>query len=153
MRSPVRTWSPPPKFYVVKFWWDSPVSSSPMTDEANGPQYTFLEVKFFDNWILVDEPRWKFNSIRGKFRRYYFYQRDEEEQVKNLKQSVVKLQRAQGECLGREFRWRTWLPAISFGELEASFNPKISEWDNLLRFKPEYPDVTSGGYTQGTETS
>jgi len=34
-----------------------------------------------------------------------------------------KLLRAQGECLGARRRWRTWLPAKSFGKLETSVIP------------------------------
>ena len=43
---------------------------------------------------------------------------------------LVKLQRAHGGYLGTQRRWRTWLPAISLGELEARFDPGISEWGN-----------------------
>ena len=39
----------------------------------------------------------------------------------------VKLIRAQGECLGIRSRWRTWQAAKSFGELQMSIDPEISE--------------------------
>jgi len=34
---------------------------------------------------------------------------------------VIKLLRACGGCVGARRRWRTRLPAISFGELEVSY--------------------------------
>ena len=43
---------------------------------------------------------------------------------------VVKLQRADGGYLGTQRRRRTWLPTICPGELEASFEPGVSEWGN-----------------------
>ena len=43
---------------------------------------------------------------------------------------MVKLLRAYGGCLGARRRRRTWIPAISLGELELSFDPGISEWGN-----------------------
>ncbi len=33
---------------------------------------------------------------------------------------------------GTERRRKTWPAAISFGELQASFDPEISEWENLI---------------------
>ncbi len=52
-----------------------------------------------------------------------------------LQELVVALQPevANGGYLGTQRRRRTWLPTKSFGELEASNEPKISEWGN-----PEY---------------
>ena len=41
-----------------------------------------------------------------------------------------KRTRAYGECLGIRSRWRTWQAAISRGELQISFDPRISEWGN-----------------------
>ena len=46
---------------------------------------------------------------------------------------MVKLQRAHGGYLGDERRRRTWTAAKSFGELLASDDPEISEWDNPSR--------------------
>ena len=46
---------------------------------------------------------------------------------------MVKLQRAHGGYLGDERRRRTWTAAKSFGELLASDDPEISEWDNPRR--------------------
>jgi hypothetical protein len=46
--------------------------------------------------------------------------------------SFVKLLRATGGCLGINRRRRTWLPAISSGELDTSFDPEISEWGNPM---------------------
>lgn len=43
---------------------------------------------------------------------------------------LYKLLRIQRGCLGTVSRRRTWLPAISIGELEASCDPVISEWGN-----------------------
>ena len=45
----------------------------------------------------------------------------------------VKLERAQGECLGIRSRRRTRQAAISFGELQISIDPEISEWGNPAR--------------------
>ena len=50
--------------------------------------------------------------------------------VYRYKDYMVKLQRAHGGYLGTQRRRRTWLPAISLGELEARFDPGISEWGN-----------------------
>jgi hypothetical protein len=43
---------------------------------------------------------------------------------------MVKKRSANGGCLGSKRRRRTWNPAKSFGELETSVNPKMSEWGN-----------------------
>ena len=43
---------------------------------------------------------------------------------------MVKKRSANGGCLGSKRRRRTWNPAKSFGELETSDNPKMSEWGN-----------------------
>ena len=45
----------------------------------------------------------------------------------NLKFIEVKRIRAYDGYLGVQKRWRAWLPTIRFGELEASFDPKIPE--------------------------
>ena len=42
----------------------------------------------------------------------------------------VKLERAQGECLGIRSRRRTRQAAISHGEEQISIDPWISEWGN-----------------------
>jgi len=42
----------------------------------------------------------------------------------------VKVLRAHGECLGACGRRRTWQAAISCGEVQATFDPQISEWGN-----------------------
>ena len=51
--------------------------------------------------------------------KYYFF-KESESSNNNLKENriilKVKLQRAQGECLGTGSRRRTWLTAISHGE-------------------------------------
>jgi hypothetical protein len=43
---------------------------------------------------------------------------------------MVKLLRAYGGCLGANRRRRTWQAAISLGEPQAGFDPRISEWGN-----------------------
>ena len=43
---------------------------------------------------------------------------------------MVKKISANGGCLGSKRRRRTWNPAKSFGELETSVDPKMSEWGN-----------------------
>src|SRR5713226_2268524 len=43
---------------------------------------------------------------------------------------MVKLLRAYGGCLGARRRRRTWQAAKSLGELQASFDPGMSEWGN-----------------------
>ena len=47
-----------------------------------------------------------------------------------------KFRRAHGGCLGVRRRRRTWSAAISLGELQASFDPGISEWGNLPGIMP-----------------
>jgi hypothetical protein len=69
---------------------------------------------------------------------------------------MVKLLRAHGGCLGIRRRRRTWSAAISFGELQASADPKISEWENPTRVMPGYLGaefIGSRKRTRGTETS
>ena len=46
---------------------------------------------------------------------------------------MVKLQRAQGECLGTYRRRRTRQAAKSFRELHISIDLEMSEWGNLAR--------------------
>ncbi len=43
---------------------------------------------------------------------------------------MVKLLRAQGECLGTKRRRKTWSAAISSGEPLTGLDPEISEWGN-----------------------
>jgi hypothetical protein len=45
----------------------------------------------------------------------------------DLKKKVLKKLKACKGSLGIQKRRRTWLPAKRFGELEVSFDPKISE--------------------------
>ena len=47
----------------------------------------------------------------------------------------VKLQRANGECLGTDSRRRTRKAAISCGELLKSLDPQKSEWGNPFKLK------------------
>jgi hypothetical protein len=44
--------------------------------------------------------------------------------------SMVKLLRAHGGCLGRDRRRRTWTAAISSGKPLQALYPEISEWGN-----------------------
>jgi hypothetical protein len=46
--------------------------------------------------------------------------------------------RAYGGCLGTKRRRRTRLPAKSFGELEVSYDPEMSEWGNPMRVMSHY---------------
>jgi len=43
---------------------------------------------------------------------------------------LVKQESAHGGCLGTSRRRRTWQAAKSFGELQASKDPEMSEWGN-----------------------
>ncbi len=52
------------------------------------------------------------------------------------KATVVKLQRANGECLGIRSRRRTCKSAKSCGELTKGLEPQISEWGNPQRVMP-----------------
>ncbi len=55
---------------------------------------------------------------------------------RRLKKAIkvyLKLVRAAGGCLGIDRRRRTRKPAKSFGELDKSCDPEISEWGNPLR--------------------
>ena len=72
------------------------------------------------------------------------------------KGTEIKQVRAQGGCLGTDWRRRTWQAAISRGELHASFDPWISEWGNPAGVMPGHPVVEHmdrGKRTEGTETS
>jgi hypothetical protein len=50
-----------------------------------------------------------------------------------------KLVRVRGGCLGTKSRRKTWLAAISVGELLTSDDPAISEWSNPLEVMLEHP--------------
>ena len=54
--------------------------------------------------------------------------------VKAKKRKVVKLIRANGGYLGTQRRRRTWLPTKCSGELEANFEPEMSEWGNPMYY-------------------
>jgi len=56
---------------------------------------------------------------------------------------LEKLLRAYGGCLGTKRRRRTWLPAISVGKVEATFNPAISEWGNPVPVMRNYSLLNS----------
>jgi hypothetical protein len=51
---------------------------------------------------------------------------------------TVKLIRAVGGCLGIDRRRRTRQPAKSFGELDKSIDPEISEWGNPVEKPPSF---------------
>ena len=55
----------------------------------------------------------------------------------------IKLQRAQGGCHGAIRRRRTRPAAKSFGELQASIDPEISEWGNPARGMPGHPQMNT----------
>jgi hypothetical protein len=59
---------------------------------------------------------------------------EEERRERDWKQTrqrnQVKLSRANGGYLGTQKRRRTWRPTKHLGELEASIEPRISEWGN-----------------------
>ena len=73
---------------------------------------------------------WKLDNMIGKHvlseSRGWETTRKEDIEARN------KLRRAYSECLGTIWRRRTRIPAKSFGELEISNDPKISEWGNPL---------------------
>ena len=48
----------------------------------------------------------------------------------------VKLQRAQGECLGTRSRRRTRQAAKSYGEAQIAIDPWMSEWGNPHEVMP-----------------
>ena len=57
---------------------------------------------------------------------------------------------------GTDCRRRTWPAAKSLGELQASIDPRISEWGNPAGVMPRHPYLNKIGYeegTRGTETS
>ena len=49
---------------------------------------------------------------------------------------LVKRESAHGGCLGTDRRGRTWQAAKSFGELQASVDPEMSEWGNPAGVMP-----------------
>ena len=51
----------------------------------------------------------------------------------------VKLQRANGGCLGTDSRRKTCKAAISLGELLKDLDPRNSEWGNPAGLKPCNP--------------
>ena len=51
---------------------------------------------------------------------------------------MIKRKRAAGGCLGIDRRRRTRKPAKSFGELDESFDPEVSEWGNPVRVTSHY---------------
>lgn len=68
----------------------------------------------------------------------------------------MKILRAHGGCLGIGSRRRTWQAAISRGEGQAPFDPRISEWGNPAGVEPSNPELNQIGSeeaTRGTETS
>ena len=50
-----------------------------------------------------------------------------------------KLIRVRGGCLGTKSRRKTWLAAISVGELLTSDDPAVSEWSNPIEVMLEHP--------------
>ncbi len=54
---------------------------------------------------------------------------------------VVKLLRANGGCLGARKRRRAWLAAISLGEPQAGFDPRMPEWGNPAGVMPSRPSL------------
>ena len=67
------------------------------------------------------------------------------------RESVLKLHRASGECLGAECRRRTCQAAIRGRERQARIDLPISEWGNPAGVMACH-HFTVGG-TRGTETS
>ena len=63
--------------------------------------------------------------------------------TREKRKRTIKLQRAQGGCLGTKSRRRTWPAAKSHGEPQAGFDPWISEWGNpaevMLRHRKMNP--------------
>ena len=66
-------------------------------------------------------------------------------------ESVLKLHRAFGECLGAECRRRTCQAAIRGRERQARIDLPISEWGNPAGVMTCHPVYGRG--TRGTETS
>jgi hypothetical protein len=64
---------------------------------------------------------------------------------------LVKQGSAHGGCLGTDRRGRTWQAAKSFGELQASIDPEMSEWGNPAGESPSPFERREP--TRGTETS
>ncbi len=56
-----------------------------------------------------------------------------------IERSNIKRTRAHGGCLGISRRWRTWQAAISFGEVQITVDPEISEWGNPLYISYSIP--------------
>jgi hypothetical protein len=49
-----------------------------------------------------------------------------------LDSQIILNNNAYGGCLGRKYRRRTYMVAISSEKLPRSFDPEISEWSNPL---------------------
>ena len=74
----------------------------------------------------------------------------------NRKHFRTKIQRARGGCLGAGSRRRARQAAISRGEAQTAFDPRIPEWGNPAGAMPCYRPLNQiGGQeaTGGTETS
>ena len=69
-------------------------------------------------------------AIGKKAKLLYLSYRKKKLSLMSKKTNVVKLQRANGGYLGTQRRRRTSRPTKRSGELEASYEPEISEWDN-----------------------
>ena len=83
------------------------------------------------------------HSRKARKRRNGIHRSDSGHQLDACLRDMVKLQRAHGGYLGDERRRRTWTAAKSFGELLASDDPEISEWDNPRRAYPCQPTANS----------
>ena len=64
--------------------------------------------------VLKSHARFKNRVIKYY---YSFFVENKEDHINVERRQKVKLERAQGECLGTGSRRRTWLTAISLGEL------------------------------------
>ena len=60
------------------------------------------------------------------------YAKKRTEQAQDLIKKAIKLRRAHGGCLGARSRRRTQQAAKRFGEVQATYDPEISEWGNPL---------------------
>ena len=65
------------------------------------------------------------------------------ETISNTLKYQVKLQRANGGCLGTDSRRKTCKAAKSLGELLKDLDPRDSEWGNPMELKLHNPKVNT----------
>ncbi len=109
-----------------------PYGAHPFRFEGSTPPRLLFENRILHNMFFPSPPRGGGgqnlkNVDRADLTSFFFCE--------------VKFLEACSGCLGTDRRRKTRLPAISVGELEASFDPTISEWGNPARATSRHPAI------------